>query len=163
MILGVLSDTHHDAAAVERAFQLFRQHGASAVLCLGDVCSDTAGKGEEYAMEVVCTAGNMDASRAFPLMLVYEADGIRILMTHGHTLDVRHGHARLLEEAKTRGCKAALYGHTHIPLLGKKQGILILNPGSASQPRGQSRASCALLDTSGGVLRARFLLLDGPL
>lgn len=160
MILGILSDTHHDLSAVDKAFCLFRRHGASAVLCLGDVCSDMDGKAQQYAMEVVCTGGNVDASRAYPLIAVYEADGMRILMTHGHTLDVRHGHALLLKEAKLRGCQAALYGHTHIALLRKEEGVLILNPGSAAQPRGPAKASCALLDTAGGVLSARILPLD---
>lgn len=159
MIIGVLSDTHRDRRAVERAFRLFQARGASLVFCLGDLCEDVRDREIEFDMEVLCVAGNVDYSSPHPIQRVHEADGIRFFLTHGHTLNVIRSHRDLLEEAAAHHCQVALYGHTHVPFNSREKGILILNPGSAGQPRGGSRASCAVIDTTGGSLRAEVFWL----
>jgi putative phosphoesterase len=46
-------------------------------------------------------------------------------------------------------CDYLLAGHTHVPMIRKLQGLTILNPGGAGQPRdGDWRASCMVFDTS---------------
>ncbi len=39
-----------------------------------------------------------------------------------------------------------MMGHTHIPFLIKKKGIIYANPGSVSKPRGSSSKSYMLFD-----------------
>lgn len=159
MIIGVISDTHRNRKAVERAFQFFQQKGAKLVFCLGDVCQDVKDRGIEYDMEVICVAGNMDFASPYPTQRVCEVDGIRFLLTHGHTFAVYYSHRNLIDEAKRNHCQVALYGHTHVPFNARENGVLMLNPGSASEPRGGSKAAVAIIDTSTGKPEAQVYWL----
>ena len=159
MIIGIVSDTHRNRVAVDHAFQFFQQKGAKLVFCLGDVCQDVRDRDIEYDMEVVCVAGNMDFSSPYPTQRVHEVDGIRFLLTHGHTFAVHYSHRHLIEEAKQNQCQVALYGHTHVPFNAQENGVLLLNPGSASEPRGGSKASVAIIDTSTGKPKAQVYWL----
>ncbi len=145
---------------MDQAFRLFQQKGAQTVFCLGDLCHDVRDRDIEYEMEVICVAGNMDYSTLYPVQQIYEGDGLRFLLTHGHTFDVYHTHRLLLEEAERAGCQAVLYGHTHVPCNTRENGILVLNPGSAAEPRGHSRASAAIIDTASGFPEAQVYWLE---
>ena len=58
---------------------------------------------------------------------------------------------------RQKGCEAALFGHTHHAVMKKSDdGILILNPGSTSRPRG-GNASFAVLESEGGKLSAAIV------
>jgi putative phosphoesterase len=109
MRLGVISDLHADASALERAFEVLERRGADKVVCLGD----TVEKGEDgdrvvdalRANAVVCVRGNHDdnavrAARegwcdpplrddtvawldALPRVRAYGWDGARVTLAHG--------------------------------------------------------------------------------
>lgn len=49
------------------------------------------------------------------------------------------GTSKIEEEAKSRGCDIAIFGHTHRPLIEKHDGFLCINPGSLSFPRQENR------------------------
>lgn len=151
MMIGVLSDTHGNVMAVDRAFRFFADHGIATVFHLGDKCCDVLDKDTQYNMRVVCVAGNVDyPSDDNTYEEVVEIDGITFLLTHGHTFDVRSSLGPLTAKAQEKGCQVALYGHTHQPFNARVNGILVINPGSAAQPRGASQASVALIDTNEG-------------
>lgn len=63
----------------------------------------------------------------------------RAFLTHGHFYSVSVGPERLIDEAKDRHVQIAMYGHTHKPYLNKRNGIMVLNPGSLSFPRQDGR------------------------
>jgi putative phosphoesterase len=50
-------------------------------------------------------------------------------------------------------------GHTHRPVHMEKAGVLYLNPGSASYPRGDSTASIALIEIKDGKIVSRHIAL----
>ena len=150
MIIGVLSDTHHNLRAVDRAFRFFVAHDVKLVFHLGDVCSDILGKDIEYDVKVVCVAGNVDGPTDYPHEAVIPVDGVNFFLTPGNTLGVSYSLAELVAKAREKDCQVALYGHTHMPYNANENGILVVNPGSAAQPRGDSKAAVALIDTNGG-------------
>ena len=45
----------------------------------------------------------------------------------------------LEDEANSVAADIALYGHTHIPEIHKKNGLWVMNPGSLSYPRQRDR------------------------
>jgi protein phosphatase len=46
-------------------------------------------------------------------------------------------------------CDYLVAGHTHVPMIRKLSGLIMLNPGSVGQPRdGDWRTSCMVLDTA---------------
>ncbi|MCL2456121.1 MAG: metallophosphoesterase family protein, partial [Defluviitaleaceae bacterium] len=70
----------------------------------------------------------------------------KILLTHGNKLGVKVGIDRLAYYAREKGANAIFYGHTHFPICVTVGGILVLNPGSPSFPRGGSLASYAIVE-----------------
>ena len=71
-----------------------------------------------------------------------------VLLTHGHSYGVSMGREGLAEEAKSRGCDVAMFGHTHRPFLETVKGVLLVNPGSLSYPRQEGRQPSYLLLTA---------------
>lgn len=56
--------------------------------------------------------------------------GHSVLLLHGHTQDVKRGLQKLWNLAQGQKVEAVLYGHTHVPSITQKDGILFFNPGS---------------------------------
>ena len=62
-----------------------------------------------------------------------------IFLTHGHRYGVKLGRQELAAAADRLGAKIAVYGHTHIPLVEERYGVITLCPGSVSEPRQENR------------------------
>lgn len=159
MLIGVLSDTHKNLRLVRRVFDIFKSEGVDYVFHLGDVSSDMDNLDIEYDIPIAMVAGNMDYYGNNPYERVVELGGIRFLLTHGHTLDVRYTLSYLAEAAREKDCSFALYGHTHMGKLTNIDGIVILNPGSISEPRGNSQRSFAFIHVEESSAQVEFRYL----
>ncbi len=91
--------------------------------------------------------GNCDAEidqtvLGFPIMADYS-----LLITGRHKIFVTHGHLYTPEDhpALCPG-DAFLFGHIHVPVCEEREGVLILNPGSAAIPKENSPHSCMCLE-----------------
>ncbi|MFV0560781.1 MAG: metallophosphoesterase [Enterococcus sp.] len=80
--------------------------------------------------------GNCDFGPGFDDSRVIQTGEDTIFMTHGHLYNVRMGFTRLSLQAQEVGAQLVFFGHTHQVACEQEQGILYLNPGSVSQPRG---------------------------
>jgi hypothetical protein len=56
-------------------------------------------------------------------------------------------------------CDAVVYGHTHLPQVGRFEGTWILNPGSPTERRRAPARSLLLLDVAGKKLTPRLVTL----
>lgn len=63
----------------------------------------------------------------------------RAFLTHGHFYSVSVGTERLVDEGVDRKVDIVMFGHTHKPCLERKNGVVVLNPGSLSFPRQDGR------------------------
>ncbi|MBQ9065045.1 MAG: metallophosphoesterase [Blautia sp.] len=137
MKILIVSDTHGRDEGIEQAIEAERPFDM--LIHCGDV------EGREYYIEALADtdcciiAGNndyfADLDRETELFLL----GHRIFVTHGHSYGVSMDIAGLVEEAVYRECEIALFGHTHKPLIVKRDGVLAINPGSLSYPRQNGR------------------------
>jgi putative phosphoesterase len=59
-------------------------------------------------------------------------------------------------KAEEQQADILLFGHTHIPDIAEKDRCIIINPGSASDPRGNSNESYAVIEISDGRISARI-------
>lgn len=159
MKIGVMSDSHGDVRAVARAFEMFQAFGCETVFHLGDGVRDVGSVSQQYAMEVISVHGNMDYAPGTPIEHIYTADGLRFFLSHGHSLEVHRTNYYLRNRARETGCQVALYGHTHTAHNQEEDGILMLNPGSVSRPKGSAKASLAVIDTNGGKPLAKIYWL----
>jgi phosphoesterase, MJ0936 family len=88
---------------------------------------------------LIVAAGNCDAAvDAMVLNMPVEAPyayvfvaGRRIIVNHGHTLD----EAGRWAAAQKLGAAVLVTGHTHVPELAKRDGIILLNPGSPAMSK----------------------------
>jgi putative phosphoesterase len=109
-------------------------------------------------MKILGVRGNCDSEvdqmlLEFPCTsdyLIFFSEKRRCFVTHGH-LYTDGNHPPLAEG------DVFIYGHTHVPVLEKKEGLIFLNPGSISLPKDGSEAGYAILDASGIYLKT----LDG--
>lgn len=67
-----------------------------------------------------------------------------IFMVHGEI--VEEDNVNLIELAKSHDAKIILYGHTHIPKIEDKDGIILANPGSLSLPKENNMPTYMILD-----------------
>lgn len=128
MKILVFSDSHGAMGKMVEAMEHERPHH---VFFLGDHYRDGIELSELYPdipMDIV--RGNCDWGRG-PDMRVVELEGVRFLLTHGHLQYVKSGLDELLQEAKNRQVQVACFGHTHLAKVVYRDGIYLMNPGSA--------------------------------
>lgn len=144
MRIVVISDSHRRYSAVEK---IIRTHtSVQHIFFLGDVVGDIEDLCYEYTDKTFhIVSGNCDFNSPYPYSDIAKIGGTSIFYTHGHPFGVKSGTARLASAARDRGCKIALYGHTHIPHISYEDGLYIVNPGSCSSSR-QGSNTYALVD-----------------
>ena len=108
--------------------------------------------------------GNMDLDRDFPLSVTKTIKGTTIFMTHGHVYAVGFNRDRLVAAAQEAGARIAIYGHTHVAKAEQHAGVVCINPGSISQPRGVLRptgGTYALIDVDDHKVNVQFASRKG--
>lgn len=131
----IVSDTHRRDENLKLVIE--EQKPFDMLIHLGDAegseqwIPEWAGEGCMMAMVL----GNNDFFSRLESELELEIGAHRALLTHGHYYGVSMGPEGLAEEARSRGCDIAMYGHTHRPFLDYIGGVTVLNPGSLSYPR----------------------------
>lgn len=139
MKILVVSDTHRKDENLKLVIQ--QTEPIDLLIHLGDA-EGSERFIPEWVNPLCCMAmvqGNNDFFSALRPELELELAGHKIFLTHGHHYGVSMGPECLVDEAKSRGCDIAMYGHTHRPFLEKIDGVTVLNPGSLSYPRQEGR------------------------
>lgn len=132
MRMVVFSDSHR---RVSKVLDIIERHkdNADLFIFLGDGNDDVEEAMLLYPdIKIERVSGNCDFSSPLPAYKTIKFGGKKILITHGHPFYVKHGLNDLMREAKSIGADICLFGHTHIPLKEKADGIYYMNPGSCS-------------------------------
>lgn len=82
--------------------------------------------------------GNMDGQTPFPVVRTETLGDKKIFATHGHLQGVKRSLEDLKEEAEEEKADIVCFGHTHIPFCQQINGVLYINPGSISLPKGRT-------------------------
>ena len=151
MRLLVISDSHKRGDLVDKIIS--REKEAKHIFFLGDIVSDIEDFVYEYTDRVFhIVSGNCDYFSEYPATDMADIGDIRVLFTHGHTYNVKYTTATLADAARSRGCKIALYGHTHISNIEYADGLYLVNPGTISGSR-SGQCSYAVIDIEqGGIM-----------
>ena len=137
MKILVVSDTHGRDERLEMAVEI--EQPFDYLIHCGDV------EGREIFIEALaecpCTivAGNNDFFSDLPREEEIVLESHRIMVTHGHNYGVSMDLYGISEEAADRNCEIVFFGHTHKHVIEKKNGVLVINPGSLSFPRQEGR------------------------
>lgn len=149
--IGIISDTH--GLLRPEAFEAL--HGSELIIHAGDVGSADVLERLGQLAPVVAVRGNVDtaawASR-LPMMAAVEAGEGRIWVLHDlQTLDM---------DPVRSDFRTVIYGHSHKPAQGIKEGVLYLNPGSAGPRRFHLPVSVVRADFGANPPVIRFLDLS---
>lgn len=163
----VASDVHRDSEAFERLSAIARTRECLAFLYAGDLdvedwfISDILRKRNFVFIPV---AGNCDRPFSFtdagltppPEYRSTDIGNLKIFMTHGHRYT-------LPEDVDLCSDKfdVVITGHTHKPNLTVRDTTIYMNPGSASLPRGGSRAGYGIIEILEDSILAQIRVLDG--
>ena len=143
----VASDIHGDREAFERLQELLVEHHLQAMLVCGDLQPEHLGPTLIGTTEMTLVRGNCDSSYGFQSVGKPFPPSVQRIPWHGRTIVMTHGDRWPSPYGLSmREGDLFLFGHIHVPrLYVDGNGIIILNPGSASYPRGGSAASYAML------------------
>lgn len=150
MKLLFISDIHGSIHYLEKAMERRKVENASHIVILGDELyhgprnplpegyspKEVAALLNSYSDKIIAVRGNCDCEvdemvLNFPLSSTYSFilyNGKRLFLTHGHI----YNEQKLPPLAEG---DVFFYGHTHIPVAKKQDGITIINPGSISLPK----------------------------
>ncbi|MCB5935117.1 phosphodiesterase [Caldibacillus thermoamylovorans] len=155
MKLGFISDTHGGYEDTLQALDLLK--GAELVCHVGDVLyhgprNDLPKNYDPKQLtellksrtDIVYVRGNCDADVDEMVLeqdlsqksRVIEFDHYRFYVVHGY----EETEEERLQRAKELGCQVVVSGHTHVKVLEKRDGVIVLNPGSTTIPKDESRS-----------------------
>ncbi len=168
------SDVHGSAYYAKKIVDKFKETGAKRLILCGDLLYHgprndlprdynpkeviplfNSIKDKIYAVRGNCDSEVDQMVLDFPIMSDYS-----ILVLNDITFYLTHGHLKSPDNLPPleKG-SAFIFGHIHLPIAEKRDGIYILNPGSISIPKGGNPNSYAILDGK----NFKVISLDGDI
>ena len=151
MLIGIVSDTHDDMAAIKKAVGIFTAENVSRVIHAGDIVSPFTFDAFRYLPCGICGVfGNNDGDR---LLIRQKSEGTfsaqpLILTLHGRRIVVVHEPDLVDALADSGHFELVIYGHTHRSDVRKVKDTLIINPGKTARlHKGDSSVALVDLDT----------------
>ncbi len=142
----ILSDTHRSMGRVVKLMKDI-QNDIDIIIHLGDNTEDAEFIRKHYGKPVYNVSGNCDSDISVPEEDIVYLEGVKIFITHGHRYGVKYGVTdNVVYRALEVGADICLFGHTHMPHMENVSGVIVMNPGSISVPRGGSEPSYGIIN-----------------
>lgn len=153
--IGIISDTHGRLpASVAGLFD-----GVVHIIHAGDVGKRSVLRRLETIAPVTAVSGNVDRGKLLaelPVVASGEAAGVKYLVIHKPKHLKRH-----FDRAKEEGVRLIVVGHLHEPSVAWEDGVLLVNPGTASSPEdGDPAPTVALVSVVGESLAVTFFPVE---
>jgi hypothetical protein len=157
MTVGVISDTHamlHPGVAAAFA-------GVDHILHAGDIGSTDIVRALERIAPVTAISGNADAAplSRLPAERVLELAGVPIVMVHQGLVRGRPT-PQLAAALRAHAPAVVVFGHSHVALVERRDGVLFVNPGGGGRRRFRMPRSVALLSLRASGVDASLWMLD---
>ena len=160
-MLTVVSDTHSTDShrLTGRTLQAVRD--ADVVAHTGDFMRESVLENfEREATRLLGVTGNNDDAgirSRLPEARNFTFGGLTFAMTHRRP----GGPTALPLFGRQRGADVVLFGHSHRPTYEATDDVVLLNPGSHAQPRGNRAAHAELEARTAGGVEGRLVTVDG--
>lgn len=155
--IGVIADTH--GVLSPAVLPLFA--GVTHIIHAGDVGRRSVLRRLEEIAPVTAVSGNADTGKlaaSLPSLARGEVGGVRFLVVHKPKAVKRY-----LPAAREEGVRLIVMGHLHEPGFRWEDGILHLNPGTATAPEeGDSQATVAIVTLLPDGLAVSFIPVPKP-
>jgi uncharacterized protein len=148
--IGLISDTH--GLLRPEALEFLR--GSDFIVHAGDIGDAGVLRELERLAPLMVVRGNNDTGPW--------AQGIaetEVLRVEGVSLYILHDLAELAIDPKAAGHQVVVSGHSHKPLVEKRDGVLYVNPGSAGPRRFKLPIAVAELEIAGDSVKAKLVEL----
>lgn len=137
MLIGLISDTHLPNRATEipeKVFETFEN--VDLILHSGDICSFDVIDQLNKVAPTLAVRGNMDpfTEKELPSSRIIEKEGLKIGLVHG-IVHPKGDLDQLYYIARELGVDILVSGHTHVPSINTIRDVLLVNPGSPTNPR----------------------------
>ncbi|HEX8733482.1 MAG TPA: metallophosphoesterase family protein [Ktedonobacterales bacterium] len=158
--VGVISDTHIPSRARRIPDAALRHfEGVELIVHAGDHSTRAALDQLAAYAPVEAVQGNVEDAEIIALLPIK-----RELVVGGCVIGVVHilgDKTRYAATARREfpAARVVIFGHSHIPWLEDRDGLLLLNPGSATDRRRQPRCTVALLTITDGEPSAEIIAL----
>ncbi|WP_436346590.1 metallophosphoesterase [Natronorubrum sp. FCH18a] len=144
-MIAIFSDTHSSSGHELTGEALRAAREADVVIHAGDFTSEAALEAFQDECEVFFPVhGNADSAAVrdrLPTARVVEEAGVRFAVTHRRD----GGETGLAMFGRSRDADVVVSGHSHRPTAIETEDVLLLNPGSHADPRG-NRPGFAVLE-----------------
>lgn len=137
MRIAVVSDTHGYINSFIDKINLIDK--PDIIIHLGDYVRDGEKISKKLGIKTIIVKGNGDLGSNYNDDKLINIKGNKIYLTHGHKHNVSGGIDNLYYRGLELGANIILFGHTHIPITIKENDIIIMNPGSPTNPRAYIR------------------------
>lgn len=146
----IFSDSHGSINSM--ADVIDREENIDLIIHAGDMNDDVIALIDLYPdRKIEYVLGNNDYFVCdVPYVRVFDFNGKRIFLTHGHKYGVKINPYKVFAAAREAGADICIFGHTHSRFMECIEGIWVFNPGS-------SRSSCGLLEVSENEIKLGFL------
>ena len=149
--VGILSDNHSDWP-LHIAESLA---GVDAIIHAGDIGPYKLVLDMEAIAPTTAVLGNTDGDMPINESAVVMLDSKKFFVQH--IVDPHRLQATLRERLKRIEPDVVVFGHTHMPFCETLGGVLFLNPGSVTQPRGDYRPSMVRMTLDNGKITPQFI------
>ena len=151
MRIGIISDTHRFTAAIDKAIPFLQD--CDLIVHAGDNVDDGEYIEAMTDIPVVAVKGNCDFySDPGKDEETFMAEDKKVFVCHGHRHGAKYTLVYLYEYALDLGADIVIFGHSHVPCYEEVKGVIFINPGSPSLPRGGSRKGIGILDIENGEI-----------
>ena len=125
----ICSDSHTRLDLFQKVMELEKPE---VVIFAGDHSTDAIDMSYVYQdIPFIIVRGNCDFyDRDTKDRQIFELNGKKIMLTHGHIQGVKMNLNELEKEARQENVDICIYGHTHIEFYKKHEGTVFLNPGA---------------------------------
>jgi vacuolar protein sorting-associated protein 29 len=152
LVIGDLHIPHRRLALPEQLLRILKPGKIHKIFCTGNLCTpDQLAWLKTLCADVVCVLGDADDGIQDAKESVVQTIGaFKIGIIHGHQVLPWGDPERLATVGRELGVHILISGQTHVPSIATYEGILYLNPGSAtgaySATAAQSLPSFMILD-----------------
>lgn len=145
MKVGILADTHIRGWRTLPGFVWDALDGADMILHAGDIMTENVLEDLETIAPVVAVQGNGDWLLDLPTKEIVTCGKITIGITHGHLGKGGNTPERAYSMFAHDNVDIVVFGHSHIPFKSAHGGVMLFNPGSPTERRGQPHFSLGIL------------------
>ncbi|MEI5998696.1 metallophosphoesterase family protein [Paraburkholderia bengalensis] len=143
--IGLISDTHN----LVRPEALAWLAGCDAIVHAGDICNQAVLDALGRIAPLTVVRGNNDTgdwAASIPPHATLDVQQVKILVVH----DI----ADVPRNVREEGARVVVTGHSHKPLVVERDGLLLVNPGSAGPRRFKLPISVGMLTVDGANVEA---------